>query len=306
MVHWLFLLCIFYGAFNFMQVKKRALQRRVCDLCHPTLDNRGPVIYMDNCFSSIALSKTLKGFGIYTLGTLRSNRLGYPKCLTDKPLLKTLKRGDYHSATAEGITVTVWKDTKDVSFLSNVHSSTGQDNVSRKKQGGSVVAITAPPVVKDYNKNMGAIDKNDQLKKTYAIDRKSKKWWMRIFFHLLDICRLNSLMYQQCYLSWNSGPVEEDVAPLMDQKSFTSKLVESLCGTYTSHKLYGRPSLSPSSISLRALGHESVNVVKCGKLKRGRCCECSTDTHKKRARVETVYGCLHCNVSLCCDKCHDL
>ena len=63
-------------------------------------------------------------------------------------------------------TVTVWKDTKDVSFLSNVHLSTGQDNVSRKKQDGSAVVITAPPVVKDYNNYMGAIDKNDQLKKT--------------------------------------------------------------------------------------------------------------------------------------------
>ncbi|PFX13075.1 PiggyBac transposable element-derived protein 1 [Stylophora pistillata] len=204
-----------------------------------------PVVFLDQLFTdelwdqlvtetnSIALCKTLKGFRTYTVGTLRSNRLGYPKCLTDKPLLKTMKQGDYHSATAEGITVTVWKDTKDVSFLSNVHSSTGQDNVSRKKQGGSVVAITAPPVVQDYNENMGAIDKNDQLKKTYAIDCKSKKWWMRIFFHLLDICRLNSfIMYQQCYLSWNSGPVEEDVAPMMDQKSFTSTLVNSLRGTY--------------------------------------------------------------------------
>ena len=64
------------------------------------------------------------GFGTYTVGTLCSNRLGYQKCL--------------------------------------VHSSRGQDNVSRKKQDGSVVAITAPPVVKDYNNNMGAIDKNDQ------------------------------------------------------------------------------------------------------------------------------------------------
>ena len=53
--------------------------RVVCDLCHPTLDNHGHVIYMDNFFTSIALCKKLKGFGTYTVGTLRSNRLGYPK-----------------------------------------------------------------------------------------------------------------------------------------------------------------------------------------------------------------------------------
>lgn len=59
-------------------------------------------------------------------------------------------------------------------------------------------------------------------------------------------------MYQQCYQRWNSCPVEEDVAHM-----------------------------TPNSIALRALGHESVNVVKSGKLKGGRCSECSTGVHKK-------------------------
>ena len=31
----------------------------VCDLCHPTLNNHGYVIYMDNFFTSIALCKKL-------------------------------------------------------------------------------------------------------------------------------------------------------------------------------------------------------------------------------------------------------
>ena len=81
-----------------------------------------------------------------------------------------MRRGDYHSASSERITVIVWKDTKDVSFLTNVHSSRGDDRTSRKKQDGTVHSITAPPVVKDYNNNMGAIDKSDQLKKTHSIE----------------------------------------------------------------------------------------------------------------------------------------
>lgn len=37
------------------------------------------------------------------------------------------------------------------------------------------------------------------------------------FFHLLDICHLNAfIMYQQCYVQWNSGLVEEDATPMMD------------------------------------------------------------------------------------------
>lgn len=95
------------------------------------------------------------------------HRVGYPKCLTNKAMLKIMKQGDYHSASSEGITVTLWKDNKDVSFLMNVYSSRGDDCTSRKKQDGTIHLITAPPVVKDYNNNMGAIDKNDQLRKTY-------------------------------------------------------------------------------------------------------------------------------------------
>ena len=70
-------------------------------------------------------------------------------------MLKKMKQEDYHSAPSEEITVTAWKETKDVSFLTNVHSSRGDDHTSRKKQDGTVHSITAPYVVKDYN-NMGA------------------------------------------------------------------------------------------------------------------------------------------------------
>ena len=137
---------------------------------------------MENFFSSVALCKKLHGFGTYSVGTLRPNRKDYPTALEDKAHLKNLKRGDFHSASSHSITVTVWKDTKDVSFISNVHSSSGQDTVGRRQKDGSVHAITAPPVVNDYNNNMGAIEKHDQLKKSYDIDRKSSRWWVCIFY----------------------------------------------------------------------------------------------------------------------------
>lgn len=280
--------------------------RVVIDLCHPSLYNRGHVVYIDNFFSSLSLCKQLETFGIYTAGTLRINRKGYPLCLKEKNLLKSMKRGDYHTASADGITITIWKDTKDVSFITNCHSSKGQETVSRKKKKGSRVIISAPPVLKDYNNNMGAIDKNDQLKKTYAIDRKSRRWWLRIFFHLLDICRVNAyIIYQQCFVQWNSGPMDEDIPTMMTQKEFTSKLVKSLCGSFSSRKALGRPPNAGASVALVAK-HYSVNIVKRGILKRGRCYECSVGPNKKYDRVETVYGCEKCVVRLCRDKCHSI
>ena len=146
-------------------------------MCHPLLDDKNHFIY------SMALCKKLKGFGTHSVGTLRANRKDYPGALKNKALLKKLKRGIYHIVSGEEITITVWKDTKEVSFISNVHSSRGQDTVSRKKKDCSVSQIPALPVVKDYNANMGAMRKNDQLKKSYAIDRKSKRWWICSFLH---------------------------------------------------------------------------------------------------------------------------
>ena len=51
--------------------------------------------------------------------------------------------------------------------------------------------------VADYNKNMGGVDKADMLRTLYAVNRKSVKWWHRIFWGLLDIAFVNSYMVYQ-------------------------------------------------------------------------------------------------------------
>ena len=58
-----------------------------------------------------------------TLWELLGQTERIPPALKAKALLKNLKRGDYHSASSDGITVTIQKDTEDVSFISDVHSS---------------------------------------------------------------------------------------------------------------------------------------------------------------------------------------
>lgn len=126
------------------------------------------------------------------------------------------------------------------------------------------------------------------------------------FFYFLDICRVNAyIMYRENFYHFYSGPTEEDTNA-MTQKEFSSCLIKSLCENFSSRKQMGRPSLS-SLPFLRTDGHESVNMVKHGGLKRGICCECTIGPNKtKDHRVETVYGCLSCNVRLCRDKCHDM
>ncbi|CAH2000325.1 unnamed protein product [Acanthoscelides obtectus] len=52
--------------------------------------------------------------------------------------------------------------------------------------------VACPRLVLEYNKHMGYVDKVDMLKPIYELDRKSKKWWLRIFWYLLDISLVNA------------------------------------------------------------------------------------------------------------------
>lgn len=76
-------------------------------------------------------------------------------------MLKIMKQGDYYFVFFEGITVIFGKDNKDVFFLMNVYFFRGDDCIFRKKQDGIIYLIIVLFVVKDYNNNMGVIDKND-------------------------------------------------------------------------------------------------------------------------------------------------
>ncbi|CAI6355164.1 unnamed protein product [Macrosiphum euphorbiae] len=41
---------------------------------------------------------------------------------------------------------------------------------------------------------MNFVDNFDRLKKDYQCDRKSHKWYMRLFFHFIDCCVVNSFI----------------------------------------------------------------------------------------------------------------
>ena len=48
--------------------------------------------------------------------------------------------------------------------------------------------------IKDYNTYMGGDDKADMLISSYGLYRKSKKWWQKIFFGLIDRALCNAFI----------------------------------------------------------------------------------------------------------------
>ncbi|XP_050517558.1 piggyBac transposable element-derived protein 4-like [Diabrotica virgifera virgifera] len=48
-----------------------------------------------------------------------------------------------------------------------------------------------PVMIRDYNCFMSGIDRIDQMTSYYGTPRKTLRWYMKVFFHLLDICMWN-------------------------------------------------------------------------------------------------------------------
>ncbi|CAG4947572.1 unnamed protein product [Parnassius apollo] len=128
---------------------------------------------------------------ILACGTVNATRKHLPTLKEDTKL----ERGEHDYRVSDtNVTVMKWKDKRVVHLLSNYHDSRNVSTVIRKERNGDSNQIACPELVKDYNANMNFVDKFAQLKSCYAIERKSRKWWHRIFFNFLDCALVNSFV----------------------------------------------------------------------------------------------------------------
>ena len=149
-----------------------------------------------------------------------------------------------------------------------------------------------PPLLPAYNKFMGGVDRNDQLRMMYGCDRKSRHYWLRLFFQFFDYAVNNAyLLYKYNCIACNICPKE----PL----GFRLELVHVLL------KVVGSKSGSTVQKKTRCNAQrdqmcELERVTKIG-LKRGRCRHCQLT---KRTPVHsTSFGCTVCLGRLCKTPC---
>ena len=179
------------------------------------LCDKETLVYIDDFFTSIPLLQELKESSINVVGTIGTNCKEYPKALQNKNLLKQMNRDDFHTVACKTTVCTVWKDTKHVSFLSNVHSSHGNCTISRKLRRGENAILPCPPCAVAYNKNMGAVDRHDQLVRNYTIDRKLRRWWVRMFVNFLDAIMVNAyIIYKENFKIMNMPAPENPQSQL--------------------------------------------------------------------------------------------
>ncbi|XP_045463751.1 piggyBac transposable element-derived protein 3-like [Harmonia axyridis] len=149
-------------------------------------DHKQHILYFDNYYTAIPLMIYLYSRGIFSLGTIRTNRIANCKLSTDKQVQKE-KRGysEEYVASCQGVDIstTLWKDNKCVrlastyvgikQFIKDNETEVEQkiaryDRVQKKR-----IEVDCPTIIREYNAHMGGVDLMDGLIGRYRIKMKT-------------------------------------------------------------------------------------------------------------------------------------
>lgn len=141
----------------------------------------------------------LKEIGLLATGTVRINRMRGCQVKSDE-ILKN-GRGSYDFCTDKNRnTVAIkWSDNKPVHVASSYQDVAPVENVKRwSLTEKKYIDIPRPGIIKEYNLNMGGVDLNDMLVSLYRIKLGIRRYYLRIVYHLIEICVVNAwLLYRR-------------------------------------------------------------------------------------------------------------
>ena len=165
------------------------------------------------------------------------------------------------------------------------------------KKNHKITTIPCPQIIKEYNLHMGGVDLMDSHLGRLKIVLKSRKWYIRIFYHLLDICMVNAWL-----LFKRANP-----AIPMTQKAFRLEVAQVLTNLANKKRKSSRPDIpmpSPRgqneqhpSNDLRYDGMDHLPVID-GRSR----CKNGTCTEDKIVNNRSIFKCKKCNVQLCLNE----
>jgi hypothetical protein len=200
--------------------------------------------------------KYLKEKGIFSLGTIRKDRL-YNNPFPSTKEFEKKPRGSMIEFVSgdEKISSVLWNDNSAVLLVSTLTGSEPVSTIKRwNKKEREYSNVTCPDVVKVYNKHMGGVDLMDSHIGRFRIQMKSKKWYFRLFYHILDLAIINAWL------------LSKNKVPNMTQKQFRIDIGHTLCniGRSTNPKR-GRPSsveTIPKKVKKSAAPRPSTDIRK--------------------------------------------
>ena len=123
---------------------------------------------------------------------LRTNRKGFSTALKHPATKGFKERGESKTYQRSNLTVSVWQDNWPVVAIATNADPTTTGNVLRKNKDGSKESYPCPTSIVQYNKYMGGIDHNNQLRGYYHVRPKCLKYYKYIFWFLFDPAITNS------------------------------------------------------------------------------------------------------------------
>ncbi|CAG4963420.1 unnamed protein product [Parnassius apollo] len=269
-------------------------------------------IAFDNFFASHELLQYLFDNNIYATATVRADRTNLPKLIKNqkkkkdepKPPPLVLAKGEYKWRVNQNVAFFVWKDTKLVYVLSTAYHPR-QKTCRRTQKDGSKSNVSCPIGILEYTKRMGGVDRFDQKRGTYSISRRSKRWWMRIFYFLVDSAITNAyIIYTQ----------NDRVHNPMTSLHFRTVLARNLIDNFSSRKR--TVAQSPNFVTKKPKGptsrqkaiHGIPDELRLNDVgshmpmelpKYRRCRACSSKNLNKTSKIQ----CTKCQVPLCIVPC---
>ncbi|XP_067636126.1 piggyBac transposable element-derived protein 3-like [Eurosta solidaginis] len=264
------------------------------------------IIYMDNYYTSIPLLIYLRTQGIHSIGTINRNRIKNCKLPETKDMMK-MDRGVSAEflTTIYGIPITSisWKDNRVVNLVStfvgmkpvlNPHIDNVVDQTIQRwdKKEKKVITISCPQIIKEYNMHMGGVDLMDSHLGRLKIVLKSRKWYLRIFYHLLDICMVNAWL-----LFKRSNP-----SASMTQKAFRLEICYVLTNMGTNQNRSGVHTIAsrvqdergpPKNLRFDGIHHYPLVEG------RARCKNETCNVGDKNVNNRSIFKWEKCNVHLC-------
>ncbi|KAM9322166.1 piggyBac transposable element-derived protein 4-like [Pholidichthys leucotaenia] len=253
----------------------------VMQLLDTQLLGTGYKLFVDNFYTSPALFRDLLQKKIWGCGTIHAKGVDFPKT-KENSLVPKSPQGSIRWIRKDSLLFVQWRDTRDVSMCSTLHTAHSGETVSRRVKSvhgkWAVKTIPVPPCVKDYNRCMGGVDLSDALIEYYKVLHKSQKWYKGFFYHFMDIAIVNAYILHKTLAAGNGEK------PL-SQKAFRETLAKQLAEV-------GSPSsATPAQPPPAARAHHRPAYISgsstSGRLK---CRQC----HKK-----TPMKCSTCDTPLC-------
>lgn len=223
--------------------------------------NVGHSVFMDNYYNSYALARKLSQNETHTTGTLRIDRRNSPTDVKQKKLMK----GETIAKYANGVMIGKWKDKREVCYISNEYKNEMVDSANKRGQ----IRQKPLPIVQ-YNKFMSGIDRQDQMLAYYPSERKTIRWPLKIFIHILQMIMINAHSLYNKY----SGKR----ANLYD---FRLAVIRKL--------LWQQPERKPAGKLTHRLTTRKEKTAS-GKIMRKYCKDC----HSRGKRKDTIYVCDSC------------